>query len=81
MAALKIRTYGDPCLKDKSTPVESVNGDLERLIHDMGEPNSFLLLTVDSSIEPPMLDATYMGADGTVLYHLRLSASDLEPDS
>ncbi len=37
MAELRIRTYGDPCLKEKSVPVQEIDDELKRLIREMAE--------------------------------------------
>jgi len=37
MAILKILTYPDPILKKKSTPVEKINKEIEKLLDDMAE--------------------------------------------
>jgi peptide deformylase len=37
MAVLKVRIYGDPCLKEKSDTVEEFGEELKRLVADMGE--------------------------------------------
>ncbi|KRT62416.1 MAG: def, peptide deformylase, peptide deformylase, partial [Candidatus Dadabacteria bacterium CSP1-2] len=37
MAILKILTYPDPRLKKKSTPVEKIDKEIEKLLDDMAE--------------------------------------------
>lgn len=34
---IKIYTYPDPVLREKAVPVENIDGDLQKLIDDMGE--------------------------------------------
>lgn len=48
------------------------------LIHDSGEPNSFLLLTVDNRATPAMLTASFQNSAGREFYRLNLTDRDLK---
>jgi len=37
MAALRIRAYGESCLREQSVPVREINDEVRRLIHDMAD--------------------------------------------
>ncbi|MBN1866699.1 peptide deformylase [Candidatus Sumerlaeota bacterium] len=37
MAQLPIRIYGDPCLREKSRPIETIDDDVRQLVRDMAE--------------------------------------------
>ena len=37
MAILPVRLYGDPVLRRRAEPVQSVSGEIERLLDDMVE--------------------------------------------
>jgi alkaline phosphatase D len=48
------------------------------LIHDSGEPNSFLLLTVDNQAIPATLTASFQNSAGREFYRLNLTDRDLK---
>jgi alkaline phosphatase D len=48
------------------------------LIHDSGEPNSFLLLTVDNRATPCTLTASFQNSAGREFYRLKLTDRDLK---
>jgi alkaline phosphatase D len=48
------------------------------LIHDSGEPNSFLLLTGDNRATPAMLTASFQNSAGREFYRLNLTDRDLK---
>ncbi len=47
------------------------------LIHDSGEPHAFLLMTVDTTVNPPTLHARFENANGRELYSLTLDGAEL----
>ena len=47
------------------------------LIHDSGEPHAFLLMTVDTTVNPPTLHARFENAEGRELYSLTLNTAEL----
>ena len=51
------------------------------LLWDRGEPNTFMLLSADSTVEPAVIEAQFMNASGDVIHHLRLESPDLSPPS
>ena len=50
------------------------------LIHDSGEPHSFLLLTADTTSSPPTLHARFENSAGRELYSLTLDTATLSAD-
>jgi alkaline phosphatase D len=50
------------------------------LIHDSGEPHSFLLLTADTTSSPPTLHARFENSAGRELYSLTLDTAALSAD-
>lgn len=50
------------------------------LIHDSGEPHSFLILTVDTTSSPPTLHARFENSAGRELYSLTLDTATLSAD-
>lgn len=48
------------------------------LIHDSGEPNSFLFLTVDNRSTPSTLTASFQNSAGREFYHLKLTDRELK---
>ncbi len=57
--------------------IEAANAPHPDLIHDSGEPHSFLLLTVDTTVSPPTLRAEFQNAAGRELYALSLDTDTL----
>ena len=49
------------------------------LLWDRGEPNTFMLLSADSTVEPAVIEAQFINASGDVIHHVRLESSDLSP--
>ena len=47
------------------------------LMYDIGEPNTFLVLTADSTATPTTLDVTFLNSAGKTLHHMRAKASAL----
>jgi len=57
--------------------IETANVPHPALVHDSGEPHSFLLLTVDATVSPPTLLAEFQNAAGRELHRLDLDATTL----
>ena len=57
--------------------IEAANAPHPGLLKDMGAPQSFLLLTADTSAEPATLTARFVDEQGATLYELELRASEL----
>jgi alkaline phosphatase D len=57
--------------------IDTANAPHPALVHDSGEPNCFLLLTVDTTVAPPTLTAQFQNAAGRELYSLTLNAEEL----
>jgi alkaline phosphatase D len=57
--------------------IEEANAPHPALVHDSGEPHSFLLMTIDTTVTPPTLHAQFQNAEGRELYSLTLDASEL----
>jgi alkaline phosphatase D len=49
------------------------------LVFDSGTPHSFLLLTIDTTVQPATLHASFQDGNGIELYTLTLDASALTP--
>lgn len=52
--------------------IAAANAPHPGLVHDMGEPRSFLLLDADAKLAPPQLRARFMNAAGRELFAYRL---------
>ena len=52
--------------------IEAANAPHRGLIHDAGEPNSFLLLTADDTSQPASLSASFMNHSGREFHALRV---------
>lgn len=57
--------------------IEEANAPHPALVHDSGEPHSFLLMTIDTTVTPPTLHAQFQNAEGRELYSLTLDATEL----
>ena len=57
--------------------IDAANAPHPDLVHDSGEPHSFLLITVDTTVTPPTLVAQFQNAAGRELYSLTLSTAML----
>ncbi len=57
--------------------IDAANTPHPELIHDSGEPHSFLLITVDTTLTPPTLAAHFQNAAGRELYSLTLNTDVL----
>lgn len=57
--------------------IEDANAPHPALVHDSGEPHAFLLATVDTTVDPPTLHASFQNARGQELYALTLDAATL----
>ena len=60
--------------------IDAADAPHPALVHDSGEPNSFLLITVDTTLNPPTLVAQFQNAAGRELYALSLTTEDLSFD-
>ena len=61
--------------------IVEANAPHPNLLHDAGEPHSFLLLTVDSTCTPARADAQILNADGREIFSVTLHENDLGSDS
>jgi alkaline phosphatase D len=73
---------GYPLTELITSPIHSgviveANAPHPALIHDSGEPHSFLLMTVDTTVSPPTLHARFQNAQGRELYSLTLNSAEL----
>lgn len=57
--------------------IEAANAPHPNLLHDAGEPYSFLLLTVDSTCTPARAHAQILNADGREIFSVTLLENDL----
>lgn len=57
--------------------IEAANAPHPDLIYDSGDPNTFLLLTVDTTHDPPKLSGSFRNAAGHELFSIELSAPQL----
>ncbi len=70
-------TAGYPLVELVTSPIHSgvidaANVPHRGLVHDSGEPHSFLLITVDTTVTPSTLVAQFQNAAGRELYSLTL---------
>ena len=61
---------GYPLLELVTSPIhagviDAANAPHPALVHDSGEPHSFLFITVDTTVTPPTLAAQFQNAAGT----------------
>ena len=75
-------TAGYPLTELVTSPIhggviEAANAPHPALVYDGGEPNSFLLVTVDTTVSPPILVAQFRNAAGRELYSLTLTTATL----
>ena len=59
--------------------IEEADTPHPALVFDSGTPHAFMLLTVDTTIEPATLHASFQDATGSELYALTLTAAELTP--
>jgi alkaline phosphatase D len=59
--------------------IEEANAPHPALVFDSGTPHAFLLLTVDTTVQPATLHASFQDASGSELYALTLDAAALTP--
>ncbi|MCZ6793829.1 MAG: alpha/beta hydrolase, partial [Planctomycetota bacterium] len=57
--------------------IEAANAPHPDLVRDMGAPNSFLLLTADTTGETATLDARFLNAAGSELHRVRFGTKEL----
>ena len=77
-----IETAGYPITELITSPIhegviDAANAPHPALVHDSGEPHSFLLMTVDTTVTPPILAAQFQNGAGRELYSLTLNAATL----
>ena len=77
-----IETAGYPITELITSPIhagviDAANAPHPALVHDSGEPHSFLLVTVDTTVTPPTLCAQFQNATGRELYSLTLNTDVL----
>jgi alkaline phosphatase D len=73
-------TAGYPLTELVTSPIHDGVADAAlhpALVHDSGEPHSFLLITVDTTLTPPTLTAQFQNAAGRELYSLTLNTDVL----
>ncbi len=75
-------TAGYPLLELITSPIhasviDAANAPHPALVHDSGEPHSFLLITVDTTVTPAILVAQFQNAAGRELHSLTLSTENL----
>jgi alkaline phosphatase D len=73
---------GYPLTELITSPIHSgviadANAPHPALIHDSGEPHAFLMVTIDTTVDPPTLRAQFQNAQGLELYALTLDAAAL----
>jgi alkaline phosphatase D len=57
--------------------IDDANAPHPALVFDSGTPHSFMLMTVDTTLDPPTLHASFQDATGRELYALTLDAAEL----
>ena len=57
--------------------IATANAPHPALVHDSGEPNTFLLVTIDDRNEPTTMTATFLNKDGRTLYEIKFTKSEL----
>ena len=77
-----VETAGYPITELITSPIhasviDAANAPHPNLVHDSGEPHSFLLVTVDTTVTPPTLTAQFQNGAGRELYSLTLNAETL----
>ncbi len=60
--------------------IDTANAPHPALVHDSGEPHAFLLVTVDTTVTPPILVAQFQNAAGRELYSLTLNTKQLSTE-
>ena len=79
-----IETAGYPITELITSPIhagviDAANAPHPALVHDSGEPHSFLLVTVDTTVTLPTLVAQFQNGAGRELFSLTLNAEMLSP--
>ena len=59
--------------------IDTANAPHPALVHDSGEPNALLLITVDTTRTPATLVAQFQNAAGRELYSVTLNTAMLSP--
>lgn len=57
--------------------IANANVQHPALVHDSGEPNTFLLMTVDTKNDPATLNAKFSNKDGRTLFEIEFTDQDL----
>ena len=57
--------------------IEAANAPHPSLVFDAGQPHAFLLLTVDTTVNPATLSATFENSDGDEFFSFKFTTSDL----
>ena len=75
-------TAGYPLMELITSPIhesviDAANAPHPGLVHDSGEPHSFLLISVDTTVTPSTLVAQFQNAAGRELYSLTLNTAML----
>ena len=60
--------------------IATANAPHLALVHDSGEPNTFLLVTIDDRNAPATMTATFLNKDGRTVYEVKFTESDLVPN-
>jgi len=58
--------------------IDAANAPHPALVHDMGEPHTFLVISVDKTAGQATLCAEFMNKDGRKLYSLKFAQKDLK---
>ncbi|MBP85894.1 MAG: hypothetical protein CMJ64_04120 [Planctomycetaceae bacterium] len=58
--------------------INNANVPHPALVHDSGEPNTFLLMTVDTNNDPATLSAKFLNKDGRPFFETKFTEQDLE---
>ncbi len=79
-----VESVGYPLMELITSPIhasiiDAANAPHPGLLHDSGEPHSFLLITVDTTVTPAILGAQFQNAAGRELYSLTLDTAMLSP--
>jgi alkaline phosphatase D len=59
--------------------IDTANAPHPALIHDSGEPNSFLLITVDTGKTPAELSGKFLNKSGRVFFETKFTDQELAP--
>jgi len=61
--------------------IETANAPHPALVHDSGQPNSFLLMTVHGHAQPPTLKARFLDKNGRTVFGVTFSEPELKTAS